>query len=185
MPSVVVLRAVLAASLGLGVVDVVWINIALVPDVTHTPPSPRMTVTAVAVPAPARPPEPAPEPAPAPATEPPAPTLAPRTVYFATRSAALDDTAHETLRALAAALPTDAAVVLEGHADHRGDEWLNRRLSKERALAVARQLAELGIAQTRVRIRYLGETQAMHTAPLDEVWRDRRVDIEIIPGGTR
>ena len=182
MPSEIALRAVLAASITLGIADVVWINVALVPDVTGAPPPPpppRLPLAAGGRNSNRY----ARADGGGGAPSPPPPSLEPRVVYFATRSDDLDDTARDTLRALAANLPTDATLVLEGHADHRGDESLNRRLSKHRAQAVATELAALGIETTRLRIRYRGETQVMHTA--DDVWRDRRVEIEIISGGTR
>ena len=194
MPSVVALRAVLAASLGLGVVDVVWINAALLPEVRAgaEPTAPPPVVTAVAIPArvattaaaPTEVATPA-EPAVEPVVEPAVPEVTPRVVYFGTRSAELDDAALVTLRDLAAELPADAEIVLEGHADHRGGESLNRRLSKERAHTVANQLAELGVPRAQMRIRYVGEAYATHVGRDAEVWRDRRVEIEIHSGGTR
>lgn len=193
MPSAVALRAVLAASLGLGVVDVVWINVALLPEVsdvtTPSTTSPVVTAVAAAVATPNAAAVATPQARPAAAAAPtPGPTVdpevAPRIVYFGTRSASLDDAALVTLRDLVAELPADAELVLEGHADHRGAEWLNRRLSKDRAHAVANQLAELGVPRTQMRIRYVGEAYATHVGADAEVWRDRRVDIEIHSGGT-
>ena len=193
MPSAVALRIVLGASLGLGALDVVWINVALAPELaagsrvdgaaklgaattsSSTPPttqpadiSPRADTSARVA-----------------ATTDAAPvaTMAGvRVVYFATMSAALDDKARAVLEELAANISEDAVLVLEGHADHRGDEHLNDRLSRDRASAVATELARHGIPRARMSTRHVGETQAT-AGNAREVWRDRRVDIQITGGG--
>ena len=196
MPSVVALRIVIGASLGLGALDVVWINMALAPEAIAPDSPPQvMSVVRIDVPSPAprvgeagvgASPVDTPRAAIAARAvdEPPAditPHVDTHAVYFATLSASLDDKARTELEELAASLPTDAAVVLEGHADHRGDESLNDRLSRDRASAVARELVRLGISRDRLRVRHVGEALA---SDLGEVWRDRRVDIQIT-GGTR
>jgi OmpA-OmpF porin, OOP family len=73
----------------------------------------------------------------------------------------------------------DAMIVLEGHADHRGDESLNRELSRQRALSVARQLEKLGVERSRIRVDYVGEDETVDST---ELWRARRVDIQITGG---
>jgi outer membrane protein OmpA-like peptidoglycan-associated protein len=180
MASVIALRAVLGASLGLGTVDLVWINLALAPRVVGQAPAPAdvpapQQRVADATPRPAEVPAPV---APAPAVpEPAVPIVEP--VYFATRSAVLDAGARRTLTTLVERAAPGAEFVLEGHADYRGDEGSNRTLSKQRALATARFLEELGVDRSRIRVGYVGEDQSTASR---ELWRDRRVDIQINGG---
>jgi len=208
MPSVLAIRAVLGASLGLGALDLVWINAALAPRLVQPEPAPALATTrgGPSEPAADEPALPAhgDEQTPAlPARDeqvaalpkrdeqvaaPPAvaggdaeQTTAPITlrVYFATSSAALDTSAQGALAKLSEHAQPDAMFVLEGHADYRGDEKRNRWLSRDRAVAVRQQLLRLGVAATRIRVGYVGEGEASA-----ELWRDRRVDIQIT-GGTR
>jgi len=205
MASVTALRALLGASLGLGTLDLVWLDLALAPEVVERAPAAHASAPAPA-PSPTNAASAGPAPADAPRTEPvaasasppadaavgevttagavaePAPPVAPRAarVYFATRSAALDHRAREALRRVAAVAGTDGELVLEGHADHRGDERLNDELSRQRAVAVEAYLVGLGVARAQIRVGYVGEAEALDT----ELWRDRRVDIQI-SGGPR
>lgn len=210
MPTVLAQRLVLGASLGLGVLDVAWLDLALAPrvlartgepqDIAAQPavaraaevtpprvadvPPPAPAVTEALPPAPAAAGEPAPAndvPSSPRADEPerPAREQIDEQVYFASMRAELDDRARATLDALVHDAPDDATFVLGGHADYRGEEAYNKKLSRRRADAVAGYLAERGIARQRIRIGYLGE-EAPH--PPDELWRDRRVDIQISRG---
>ncbi|MDQ3367156.1 MAG: OmpA family protein [Myxococcota bacterium] len=195
MASVIALRAILGASLGLGTLDLVWINLAGAPQliaggVAPAPmsaPAPAAVTTAVAaVPDPAIVMEPAPavEAAPAPivvAPREPAKPVAEQ-VYFPSMSAVLDAAGREVLDAIvaqAAQAGADAVIVLQGHADHRGDERYNRQLSKQRALATARYLTARGIPHAGLRIGFVGED---HASAGSELWRDRRVDIQVTGG---
>ena len=211
MASIWALRALLGASLGLGALDLAWVNLAIAPRVLASDPgAPASTAEAVASTAEAVPPrDPAPaRPAPAPpAPAPPAPALARATVvapgaevappaaarspvdapprhervYFATSSVWLDPKARARLARLASSLGPEATLVLEGHADHRGAEAFNRTLSRRRAVAVQAALEALGVARARIEVGYLGEAEVRAEAAL---WRDRRVDIQIT-GGSR
>lgn len=184
MPSLIALRAVIGASLGLGALDLVWINAVLAPEVLASEveasapqgAAPAPHVSATVVPAPRTPPVAAP----ATPAEPPRATR--HAVYFATRSAELDGAARSVLAEIVAA-NSRADFVLEGHADHRGSETLNQRLSRERAETVAAMLAELGVEPTRMRVDAVGEADAV-AGTANEVWRDRRVDIDVRTGGT-
>jgi outer membrane protein OmpA-like peptidoglycan-associated protein len=206
MASVTALRAILGASLGLGAIDVLWLDMVLAPKVVGAEPQAPATRLASASPEavpqqpvePAPTPDPAPAPAPAvaaaeptptppPAVEPtpapapePAPAAAPAStqVFFETRSTELDRDARDALDRLAAQAGT---FVVEGHADARGRERFNEALSRDRALAVQAYLVEHGVDAARIQVRYVGEDAAAHRG---ELWRDRRVDIEIT-GGTR
>lgn len=181
MPSLIALRAVIGASLGLGALDLVWINAVLAPEVL----APEVEASA-----PVAPPEP-----PAPTAVAAPPSIAPpvsaapeplrttrHAVYFATRSADLDSAARSVLAEIVAANP-GAQFVLEGHADHRGSETLNQRLSRERAETVAAMLTGLGVEPSRLRVDAVGEADAV-AGTANEVWRDRRVDIDVSTGGT-
>lgn len=191
MLSVTALRAILGASLGLGAVDLLWFDVVLAPRVVRGEPPARVAVVeprsepalapaSAPIPAPepiapvvAAVPEPALEPAPEPA---PPPEPVDDRVYFATRSADLDDAARATLDRLATGAGT---FVLEGHADIRGRDHFNDALSRRRALVVEAYLAEHGVDRGRIEVRYVGEEDA---ATAGELWRDRRVDIQITGG---
>ncbi len=73
----------------------------------------------------------------------------------------------------------DATVRLHGHTDIKGDEYKNLELSKERAMAVKRELVLMGIPYERVEIFFYGGSQ-----PLPEFRQggdsNRRVEIEAI-----
>lgn len=195
MPSVTALRALLGASLGLGAMDVLWLDLALAPKVVADDDraqsrAPVLASSLVAAP-PAAVASPQPrghEPPPVVATEePPAVAAEPivaseavheHRVYFETLSARLDTTAREALDLLAA---KDGTFVLEGHADVRGDEALNEQLSAKRARVVAAYLHARGVEEARIEVGFVGEANASEGGDL---WRDRRVDIRI-DGGTR
>lgn len=191
MLSVTALRAILGASLGLGAVDLLWFDFVLAPRIVRGEPPARIAVVepAADTPTPAPPPvapavevapvpeavpTPEPVPEPAPASPPAAPVH--DQVYFATRSAELDDAARATLDRLAAGT---GAFVLEGHADVRGREHFNDALSRRRALVVHGYLVERGVDAAHIEVRHVGEEDA---AVDGELWRDRRVDIQITGG---
>jgi outer membrane protein OmpA-like peptidoglycan-associated protein len=174
MPSVFALRALLGAGLGFGALDLVWINAALAPRLLEPEPAPVVARTAPSV-TPTVTPIDAPESPPARA---PAKTLVDH-VYFETGSANLTVRSRKVLSALVDLAGPTAQIALDGHADYRGSEANNETLSRDRALAVQQELVRLGVDDARIRVGYAGETQAS-----SELWRDRRVDIQI-EGGTR
>ena len=168
MPSVLVLRGLLGASLGLGALDLVWINAVLAPQLAPSV-APVAPVALAATPAVELAMPVPPEPVPAPRAE-----LTSR-VYFATRSARLDAHARAELARLAAQAGTDTEVTLEGHADARGEEAFNLSLSKARAVAVQAELVKQGLIPARIHVGFVGEGAATS----DELWRDRRVEIHL------
>jgi outer membrane protein OmpA-like peptidoglycan-associated protein len=179
MASLIALRAILGAGIGLGALDLVWLNLALAPAIIERP-----RIAAHTAPEPSEPPA-APNavatlPPPA-GIEAPAPSARPAggRVYFASMSTALDPAARSALRGILARSGPGSTVVLEGHADYRGTEAFNLSLSKQRALVVGNYLERLGLPRTRLRIGFVGEANAVGTA---ELWRDRRVEIQIIGG---
>jgi outer membrane protein OmpA-like peptidoglycan-associated protein len=177
MPSVIALRALLGAGLGLGAFDLLWINAALAPrlvereveyvEPTSTDEAPTPDEAIVVMPPPA--------------SEQPARSATTETfrVYFDTGAATLGSRARDTLSRLFAEAPPGARFVLDGYADHRGTEALNESLRKDRAVAVQEQLVRLGVDRARIEVRYDGEATRS-----DELWRDRRVEIQVT-GGTR
>lgn len=219
MPTVLAHRLLLGASLGLGVLDIAWLDLSLAPRVLASSDESRAGSAAIAeselaVELPAAPSDvrPSAEASPpandtppataeparvAPTTaEPPRVETAPavdepppaepsievaidKQVYFASMRAELDGTAREVLDSLVHNAPEGTTFLLDGHADYRGEDAYNKKLSRRRAQTVAAYLAEHGIARQRIRIGYIGE-EAPHAA--DELWRDRRVDIQISGG---
>ena len=170
MPSVTALRAILGASLGLGAIDVVWIDAVLAPRIVDAAAPARRATP----PAPA--PVAVPRDAPRAAQTVPTSLVTQERVYFATGSAGLDPAARATLDWLAS---HPGRFALEGHADARGRDRLNRDLSSARASAVAAYLAERGVERARIIVDYVGEAEAVAS---DEPWRDRRVDVHLIGG---
>ncbi|MGA9523605.1 MAG: OmpA family protein [Myxococcaceae bacterium] len=203
MASILALRTVVGAALVLGALDLLWLNLVLGPRVfapalvldrvehavPAAPPRPAKELvvadTSMIAPPPEAPAAPPPEPSTAPSPEAPAAPapspdrFPPKRVYFSTRSAALRDPARTLLARIARRAGTTHMIVLEGHADHRGSEAFNHMLSKERALAVQAYLETLGVKRSRIRIGFVGEIAAASEGPL---WRDRRVEIQIIGG---
>jgi outer membrane protein OmpA-like peptidoglycan-associated protein len=176
MPSAIALRALLGAGLGLGALDVAWINMGLAPPLMAADAPPPVQAHVVEE-------TPTPTPTVEPVTTPPAPVEVPMepmvaSVYFETGSAELSATARKALAQLVAKAP-HGEIVAEGHADARGPERLNEALSKNRAVAVQQALVRLGVAEARIQVKFAGAANSS-----SEMWRDRRVDIQIA-GGTR
>lgn len=185
MASVIALRALVSAGLGLGALDLVWINAGLAPALLDPPSSHTVAVAMPNEPEPAPaeapPPVPAAPVAPAPvidATPDPVEAVSER-VYFTTNSADLGVRGKKTLAKLVELAGPTAEFSLEGHADYRGDEASNRTLSRDRATTVQKQLVHLGVDRTRIHVGFVGEGDAS-----GDLWRDRRVEIQIT-GGTR
>lgn len=101
---------------------------------------------------------------------------------FDTESAVLDSSARRALDDIAALLARhpDAQVEVAGHADSRGPEDYNMRLSVSRAEAVRNYLAQKGIAASRMTVRGYGESQP--TASNDSAQgqaENRRVELRV------
>lgn len=74
----------------------------------------------------------------------------------------------------------DTKIVLSGHADSRGNENANLRLSKKRAEAVARFLERKGIKQDRIEILAFGEEKPVASNDTEEGQaQNRRVEFEV------
>ena len=103
-------------------------------------------------------------------------------VYFRTASAEPEPEFRPQVRRLAEFLSAfpEVRLELEGHADRRGSEAFNRRLSERRAAAVRALLLEAGLPAERVRMRAWGESQASAAEGDSEGYPyDRRVSIAL------
>jgi outer membrane protein OmpA-like peptidoglycan-associated protein len=186
---------VLFACLALGLADLLFLNLVVFPRVGgHRPTSHAGTVAALPAPAtgPVAPPDgesqriaPPPE-APEPPSAAPSPADLREEIRFETGLAKLDAEGRVLIDRLAARLTTLPAgpLVIEGHADVRGDGSLNDQLSRERARAVMRRLVTLGIPRNRMVMRAFGARRpAAKGYDREALRRNRRVEISV-RGGT-
>jgi outer membrane protein OmpA-like peptidoglycan-associated protein len=75
----------------------------------------------------------------------------------------------------------DFAIVVEGHADPRGEEAFNEQLSAERAASVRAALIASGLPADRISTRAAGERDSGATeGDLDAMALERRVDLSIV-----
>lgn len=105
-------------------------------------------------------------------------------LVFASKSAALDDQARETLDQVAALLThhhPHMRLRLEGHADGRGKDRFNLPLTRSRAEAVRRYLIERGIAPERLSVKGFGQDRpAYFERDPTGMQRNRRVELVIL-----
>lgn len=103
-------------------------------------------------------------------------------VYFRTGRSDIDPTLLPHIRDLAGlvqGLP-DIKVMLEAHADKRGNKAYNRKLSEARADAVQSILIKAGLDGNRIRTHAYGESRArVVDSDLEGLVFDRRVDIHL------
>ena len=93
-------------------------------------------------------------------------------LFFHTDSAELSEEARDELMDLANwACRTGNAVILEGHADPRGTEEHNMKLSGRRAAAVREQLISLGVPSQKIVVSVYGE----HGESRESMAEERRV----------
>ncbi|MBS0619621.1 MAG: OmpA family protein [Spirochaetes bacterium] len=99
-------------------------------------------------------------------------------IYFAEGSARLNRASRRTLRSLA--IPRGARVQVMGHANVSGDKPYNKRLSRQRALAV---VAYLKARQPRATYRYksFGKTHPAYSNKSRSGYRmNRRVVVRVL-----
>jgi outer membrane protein OmpA-like peptidoglycan-associated protein len=114
--------------------------------------------------------------------------LAPVVVYFEFDSTELSDEAAAAVERLAATLATvgadgaesGARIVVEGHADSRGSDRYNQRISEERAAAVRTLLVERGVDPDHIETSGYGSTRPATAGETEEERAlNRRVEIRV------
>lgn len=90
---------------------------------------------------------------------------------FARASARLNGKGRARLAASLRELEKAPKLVLVGHADASGPKTLNEKLSRERAISVARRLSEAGFDAARIEVEWRGSREPSRDG------RDRRVEI--------
>lgn len=107
-------------------------------------------------------------------------------VHFRTGGSALEPAERQDLKQLAKALRTLEGLRIEihAHADRRGEEAGNQRLSAARAEAVSRWLIEQGVGADRIVRHAHGESTARYpVADREGLGYDRQVVIRFAAGG--
>lgn len=140
-------------------------------------------------PAPISLPEPAPDAPPPPRPSPDAADLAAgrlvldESILFETGEATLTAEGRTRLAGIARALhldPTWLRLTVEGHADVRGSEAFNQRLSQRRADTVRQNLIGLGLAPERIEAIGYGESRPLSPAQDENAHRsNRRVEFRL------
>jgi outer membrane protein OmpA-like peptidoglycan-associated protein len=202
-------RALVAACLTLGLADLAFIDAIVLPRVLPSSPATRALAgtarprsatpelpraqgagevgraSRASSPAPVIAQLPSAAPAPAPRARPLSPTRA-LVIHFDTGQSGLDARNRAAVDALARRLSSGEAVTLsiEGHTDARGEEALNKRLSQERARAVAERLQARGLRQASLQLAAFGATRPLSDGnDRAALRRNRRVEILVLPGG--
>jgi len=106
----------------------------------------------------------------------------PDRVHFALNSARLSSRSAAVLERLAVVLATHPSVTVElqGHADERGNETFNQKLSLRRAEVVRTYLVATGIDRVRVTLRACGGSQPAQDGNDSESHaRNRRVEFHV------
>ncbi len=105
-------------------------------------------------------------------------------IYFETDSAVIQERSYPIIEAVAATLngnPQITMIEIQGHADERGDDNYNIRLTRDRAASVVEALAQRGVLRERLRSAGYGERCPVDPRSNREAWeRNRRVEFKII-----
>ena len=105
-------------------------------------------------------------------------------IYFETAKAIIKPVSFPILNAIAATLKGNPALLLlevQGHADERGDDDYNMRLTEDRAAAVKTYLIEHGVEGDRLQSHGYGETKPVCPQHNDACWsKNRRVEFVIL-----
>jgi len=157
------------------------------PVVVPPPPPPIEEVKPVAPPPPPPPPPPAPEVKPVVVAPPPPPpkkiVLDQAVLHFANARNELSAEGVEAIQKVAEELktyPGEYALVVSGHTSSTGSKAFNKALSKRRADAVAKVLADSDIPATSIQTVGVGPDQPIaDNATADGQARNRRVEIEV------
>jgi peptidoglycan-associated lipoprotein len=103
-------------------------------------------------------------------------------VYFGFNEHVLGEEARAGLAAAAECLKLkpELAVVVQGHCDERGSTEYNLALGERRAQAVARYVADLGVAEGRVTAVSLGEERPLDPGHDEVAWaKNRRAELVV------
>jgi outer membrane protein OmpA-like peptidoglycan-associated protein len=105
-------------------------------------------------------------------------------IYFETDSAVIKQRSYSILDAVAATLngnPQITLVEIQGHADERGADDYNLRLTRDRAAAVVEAVVQRGVSRRRLRSAGYGERCPVDPRHNKEAWeKNRRVEFKII-----
>lgn len=112
-----------------------------------------------------------------------APAPADTVVYFAANRAQLAGDARRELETLAPKLAANGhRIVIEGHADRRGDARSNEALAERRALAIRERLVASGIAADRIAIVTHGDRRPVCQDQTERCWAlNRRASVRLAP----
>jgi OmpA-OmpF porin, OOP family len=105
-------------------------------------------------------------------------------IYFETAKAIIKPISFPILDAVAATLKGNPQILLvevQGHADERGDDDYNMRLTEDRAAAVKTYLTEHGVEADRLQSHGYGETKPVCPQHNESCWsKNRRVEFIIL-----
>jgi outer membrane protein OmpA-like peptidoglycan-associated protein len=105
-------------------------------------------------------------------------------IFFETAKAIIKPVSYPTLDAVASTLqgnPQLLLIEIQGHADERGDDDFNLRLTEDRAAAVRAYLVDKGVAADRLQAHGYGETRPLCSEHDEACWsRNRRVEFVIL-----
>jgi outer membrane protein OmpA-like peptidoglycan-associated protein len=104
-------------------------------------------------------------------------------VHFATDRYDLNSEATRELDELAYVMKANTALKIEisGHADERGTDEYNQRLSERRSKAVVDYMVNRGVSRDKLVIYNFGEQKPIDGASTSEAWRaNRRVEFKVL-----
>jgi len=105
-------------------------------------------------------------------------------IYFETAKAIIKPISFPILNAVAATLKGNNQIKLievQGHADERGDDDYNMRLTEDRSQAVKQYLIEHGVEADRLQAHGYGETKPVCAQHSEACWsKNRRVEFVIL-----
>ena len=104
-------------------------------------------------------------------------------VHFRTNSHVIRPVSYPLLERLAKLIrdnPTYVHIDIEGHADERGPEWFNQKLSEDRAKAVLDFLVKQGVDSKRLSSKGFGTTRPLVEKSSEHAWlMNRRVEFRV------
>jgi outer membrane protein OmpA-like peptidoglycan-associated protein len=105
-------------------------------------------------------------------------------IHFRVNSPIIRRSSHPLLERLARLIeehPEYVRVEIYGHADARGSDWFNERLSQQRAESVLAFLVERGISRDRLFAKGFGSEKPLVDGRGENVWfQNRRVEFKVI-----